>query len=522
MIVLVCVLRIAWLATRITLHLAFRLTITVFNLIKWGGLAPVGALGSARFANRWELFWSGVRRGNGPIVGRKGRSFLRFNKDGMITVFAPMGAGKGVGIVIPNLLEYPGSVVCTDIKGENFAITRRHRATFGEVRALDTTDPFRCDRFNPLDMIRVGTFHEKDDASALARLMVIPDGKESHWDSKAEGMLTCLILYVVHLPPELQALSHLRSLSTLPPESLKELLHTIARDGTRAAAELAGSFLSMEGSEEFRSVLSNTEKATRVWSHGGPAAEISSCSTFQLHDLVDRTLTLFIIVDEEKLGIYAPFLRVMVGCVLNTLTRAKARPRPRHKVLLLLDEVAALGSLEPLERGVGYLRAYCTPLLIFQDMSQLRDLYRRSGSFLANAACKVFFNIADLDAARFVSEIIGQTTSVTRNQGTSRSSLDMLPTQHSLGVSETARWLLDPSEVLRLPGSRSIVLYRSDLLRYPVLAAKINYRSWWRWRWWGKYDAWRPSEAAAGPAPASFQDRQVATAACGSSRSCNA
>ena len=78
-------------------------------------------------------------------------------------------------------------------------------------------------------------------------------------------------------------------------------------------------------------------------------------------------------------------LRVMVGCAINALTRSKAGKRPRHKVLLLLDEAAALGSLEPLERGVGYLRAYCTQVLIFQDMHQLKALYRRSGSHpLAN------------------------------------------------------------------------------------------------------------------------------------------
>jgi type IV secretion system protein VirD4 len=256
----------------------------------------------------------------------------------------------------------------------------------------------------------------------------------------------------------------------------------------------------MKGSEEYRSVLSNVEKATRVWSSASPAGEISSSSTFRPSELVREVSTLYLVVDEEKLSVYAGFLRVMVGCVINMLTRAKSLPRPKHKVLLLLDEAAALGSLEPLERGVGYLRAYCTPLLVFQDMSQLRELYRRWGSFLANAICKVFFNVADLDAARFVSEIIGQATSLARNQGTSRSNMDMMREQHSMGLSETGRWLLDPSEVLRLPGRRSIILYRSDILRFPVLASKVNYRSWWHWQWWREYDGW--------PALTSTEDRQ--------------
>ena len=483
-------LRISLLAIKLGIRFLILFISILIVLRRWGGLNPGGALGSARFANRWELFWSGVRRGQGPIVGRRGRSFLRFNKDGMIAVFAPMGAGKGVGVVIPNLLDYRGSIVCTDIKGENSAITRRRRAKFGKVRILDTTDPHASDRLNPLDMIRVGSLHEKDDAEALARLMVIPDAKESHWDSKAEGLLTCLILHVVRLEPHLRTMAQLRTLSTLPPESLKELLHAIASGGTRAACELAGSFLAMEGSEEYRSVLSNAEKATRVWSSASPAGEISASSTFHLAELVSEISTVYLVVDEEKLTVYAGFLRVMVGCVINMLTRGKNLPRPKHKVLLLLDEAAALGSLEPLERGVGYLRAYCTPLLVFQDMSQLRELYRRSGSFLANATCKVFFNVADLEAARFVSEIIGQATSHARNQGTSRSNMDMMREQQSMGLSETGRWLLDPSEVLRLPGRRSLVLYRSDILRYPVLASKVNYRSWRHWRWWRMYDRW--------------------------------
>jgi type IV secretion system protein VirD4 len=459
------------------------------------GSTRQGALGTARFASPWQILGSGITRGRGPIVGRVGPKLLRFNKDGMITVFAPMGAGKGVGIVIPNLLSYPGSVLCTDIKGENSAITRRYRETFGPVHVLDATNPDRSDCFNPLDMIRVGTFHEKDDAEALAKLMIMPDSHENHWDAKAEGLLACLILHTLRLDSERRNLTQVRSFSTLPPESLKDLLQAIAKEGSKAASELANSFLAMESSEEFRSVYSNAEKATRVWSAGSPAGDVSAYSTFTLNELIERPTTIYVVVDEEKLSVYGGFLRVMVGCVINTMTRAKDMPRPKHKVLLLLDEAAALGSLEPLERGVGYLRAYCTPLLVFQDMSQLTALYRRSGSFLANTACKVFFNVSDLEAAKFVSETIGQSPALSRNEGTSQANTDLLRQQYSAGVSETARYLLDPSEVMRLPGNRSLILYRSDILRYPVLATKINYRALRHWYWWGTYDAW-PSRSS--------------------------
>jgi type IV secretion system protein VirD4 len=48
----------------------------------------------------------------------------------------------------------------------------------------------------------------------------------------------------------------------------------------------------------------------------------------------------------------------------------------------------------------------------------------------------------------------------------------------------------DRPEVLRLPGRRSLVLFRSDILRFPVLAFKVDYRSWRHVRWWNTYDTW--------------------------------
>jgi type IV secretion system protein VirD4 len=54
---------------------------------------------------------------------------------------APTGAGKGIGAVIPNLLDYPGSAFVLDFKGETYAATARARRAMGQTIAL--VDPFR-------------------------------------------------------------------------------------------------------------------------------------------------------------------------------------------------------------------------------------------------------------------------------------------------------------------------------------------------------------------------------------------
>src|SRR5579862_213241 len=95
----------------------------------------------------------------GLIVGRTRWRFFRYAGQGHIITVAPTRSGKGVGAVIPNLLLYPGSIVVTDPKGENYAVTAERRRALGH--RVVAYDPFGVaaspdDRasYNPLDHVR--------------------------------------------------------------------------------------------------------------------------------------------------------------------------------------------------------------------------------------------------------------------------------------------------------------------------------------------------------------------------------
>jgi type IV secretion system protein VirD4 len=81
--------------------------------------------GSAEFATESELRHAGLRKSRGLIIGRTRTGLLRFNRPGHLLTFAPTRSGKGVGCVIPNLLDYRWSAVVTDIKGENHQVTAK-------------------------------------------------------------------------------------------------------------------------------------------------------------------------------------------------------------------------------------------------------------------------------------------------------------------------------------------------------------------------------------------------------------
>jgi type IV secretion system protein VirD4 len=470
-----------------------------------------GALGTARWATAWERFTYGVYRGVGPVIGKGsfGR-LMRFNRDGIVHVFAAPGAGKGVGIVVPTLLDYPGSIVVSDVKGENYAITARHRSTRGRVLMLNPADLARSARFNPLDTIRVGTDQESDDAKALATLMVTRDSADKHWADKSTALLTALILHALHdRDPVKRTLAQVCKLSVGGREVLRQRIADIAEASPSPLAQIVAlGFLGTMGDDdkampEFASVLSDLQKATEPWAEGTPTGTLSASSTFHLEELNrPEVMTLYLCVDEEKLDSYARWLRVMTGCTLNALMRSKRTGRPRHKVVLLLDEARALGRLDPLVNAIGFLRTYCTPVLIWQNMPQARAVYgHQAAEFLANASCRVFFGIADNDTAHQVSLMCGQTPVRTQSQGVSQQSDAWVKENRSQGESDSSYWLIDPSEVQRLPESTVIVKMRH--VPHPMLVTRATYFR--RLRWLGRYDRWEPGAlapvAAQAPAP---------------------
>lgn len=503
---MIFLMRLAWwLLSRLAAGLAFvaRASRTDYR--------SLGALGTARWASAWEAFTSGVFRGVGPVIGQ-GRfgQLMRFNHDGIVHVFARTGAGKGIGIVVPTLLDYPGSIVVADVKGENFAITARHRAKRGDVVKLDPSDLARSARFNPMDTIRVGTDQESDDARALAALMVVRDSAEVHWADKSTSLLAAFILHALHDPdPVNRTLAHVRRLSLGGDFSMHETIEDIATSSPSALAQsIARATRRAIGRpdkppDEFSSILSDLDKATEPWSEGTPTGTLSASSTFRLEDLNGpKVLTLYLCVDEEKLESYKRWLRVMTGCTLNALMRSKRTQRPRHKVVLLLDEVRALGRLDPLVNAMGFLRAYCTPVLIWQNMPQVRAAYgQQADEFLANASCRVFFGIQDNDTAYQVSLMCGQTGIRTQSRSVSQASDAWQRENRSHGESEGGYWLIDPSEVQRLPDTVAIV--KMGHVPFPLLTGRANYLT--RWAWTGRYDRWAPGARDPGrlgpPAP---------------------
>ena len=99
-------------------------------------------------------------------------------------------------------------------------------------------------------------------------------------------------------------------------------------------------------------------------------------SDFRFADLKRRNVSVFLVLPPDRLATYARWLRLMLAQGLTDLARAPSSPA--RSVLFLLDEFAALGRLEPVERAMGLMAGYGIQLWpILQDVHQLRALYER-------------------------------------------------------------------------------------------------------------------------------------------------
>ena len=97
--------------------------------------------GSARWAEKPEIRAARLLDPDGVVLGRYEKDYLRHDGPEHVLCFAPTRSGKGVGLVIPSLLTWPGSAIVHDIKGENWQLTSGFRAQHGRVLLFDPTNP---------------------------------------------------------------------------------------------------------------------------------------------------------------------------------------------------------------------------------------------------------------------------------------------------------------------------------------------------------------------------------------------
>ena len=453
----------------------------------WPGSDNRELHGKTRWARRGELVKEGFfSKFGGLYVGQeKGGRYLRFGGPEHVACYAPTGSGKGVGLVIPNCLLYEASLVCLDVKKENWAATAGIRASVGQkVFLFDPLAPDgRTARYNPFSYVRRGTIDAFDDIQRIAQ-MVYPHaaGDQQFWVDSARSAFVGAASFLAESPElPLTFGEVLRLLSSVDgAASMIERIEARRQQGnpyTEATVKALEDYL--KGSADLVNGIRKTVTARlSLWFN--PRVDAATAdSDFDLRDLRRSLHAIYIGVTPDNIARLRPLLSLFFQQLIDLSVRELPSndPLAKHQVFLLLDEFPLLGPMPMLADAFAYVRGYgIRMMLIMQSKAQLRDrdLYGpdKAEAILDNCGLEVVFGTKDLKLTEELSARLGYDTV----EGTTRTGprfwQALRRDKLSMTNSDQRRALLLPQEITRLQ-AREAILIRPGM--FPVRCRRIRY-----------------------------------------------
>lgn len=453
----------------------------------------------------------GGMRGGKPV-----RSGWVVTADHHILVLGSPGTGKSTLIWLPSvgvIGDAGNGLLITDPKGELYdqaagPLTLAHY----DVVRFDLRDPAVSVRWNPLDAVTAaladGDLGRATQAARdLAQVLSAGAASENSqfFERSTTALLTALTLFVADRAP-----ADARHLGTV----YHTLISTKDLDAVFDAlpeghpAKQAYGPVRMSGAGETRqNQLTVAAAALSLWADPSMVS-LTGSSELDLPRIAEGRVAIFVVVPDESSAFYG-VAALFIQQVLQTLSKVAAE-RPGQKLarpfFALLDEFGNLPQLPDFDKVLAVGRG--KGIRVVMALQAKDQLDARYGPQLANVmrnSCNtwVYLGSNDLDTARLVSEMAGQTTA----QTTSRTSGGSGPEQRT--ISDTGKALITVDDLLRWPWGEALVLQRGEL------PARSPCRRFDEWNWaWGLAVAptlhvsaapplWRPEPPTPAPPAAS-------------------
>ena len=431
--------------------------------------------GDAKWASEQEIRKAKLRAKKGLLLGRTGaKNYLVADDFQHVLLFAPTGSGKGVGFVIPNLLYWEESVICHDIKGENYELTSgyRNKKLKQDCYYWNPADPNGMSHcYNPLDWLSEKPGQLVDDVQKICNL-ILPE--QEFWQNEARSLLLGVILYLVAVPEKITSFGEV--VRTMRSDdvvyNLAVVLDTIGGKIHPVSYMNIAAFL-QKADKERSGVVSTMNSGLELWAN--PLIDTTTAtSDFDIQTVKKKKQSIFVGVTPDNLQRLEPLLKVFYQQATDFLTRRMPGPDEPHGVIFMMDEFPSLGEMPQFQVGIAYFRGYRVKLfLIVQDTQQLKGIYEEAGmnSFLSNSYYRVTFSANNIETANMISQLVGNKT-VDQASHNKPKFLDFNPASRTMHVSETQRALLLPQEVIQLPRDEQIILVESFS---PIKCKKIFY-----------------------------------------------
>ncbi len=436
--------------------------------------------GSARWATRAEIKKAGLLGEQGVVLGKLANNYLRHDGPEHVLCFAPTRSGKGVGLVVPSLLTWPGSAIVHDIKGENWTLTAGFRSSFSRVLLFDPTNADSA-AYNPLLEVRRGVTEVRD-VQNVADVLVDPEGsleKRNHWEKTSHSLLVGAILHVLYAEPD-KTLAGVAAFLSDPKRSIESTLAAmmmtphLGEAGVHSVIASAARELLNKSENERSGVLSTAMSFLGLY-RDPVVAHVTRRCDWRIADLVDgaKPASLYLVIPPSDISRTKPLIRLILNQIGRRLTEELAPDGSRHRVLFMLDEFPALGRLDFFESALAFMAGYgLKAFLIAQSLNQIEKAYGQHNAILDNCHVRVAFATNDNETAKRVSESLGTATEMRAMKNYAGHRLSPWLGHLMVSRSETSRPLLTQGEILQLPETDEVVMIGGTP---PIRAKKARY-----------------------------------------------
>ena len=421
------------------------------------------------------------RPGYSIFLGRFNGKDVRYLGASHIYVNGPTRAGKGVGFVLPNALEWRGSLIGLDIKREMWAEIGAARAAMGQMVFLFSPGSAESHCWNPLDLVSPWPERATDVANIARSLIPTPATGDAYWAETARGLFAGLLGYV------------LDSDTMRGQRTIKSALKMMSRGRSLAAVMadilVAEPYLDEFVTDKFRQHIGREEKqrlsfeahiVTALDGWNNKLVDIAtSRSDFNIADLRRRPFTILIGTPVGNFGSVEPVVRLLVQQVHDVLLKQLPGLDEPHKLLLMLDEFYQFGRMPeivdraPLVAGYGFQIA-----VIAQGLTQLDVRYGKPtrDMLVGNMDVKLLIGVGDETTAKYCSDEIGKHYVRREGWGTSVGGGSLVGGIPRASRTTQGRWelepLMAPEALRRLDGKNSVLLIRGQ---YAAVLDKINF-----------------------------------------------
>lgn len=321
----------------------------------------------SRFATLKDLEIAGLMGGvpgKSVLLGTFGKGSsamdVRYSGDSHFFVNGPSRSGKGRSFVMPNLLEYEGSVIVLDVKLENYTLTGPARLAMGQRCFVFAPGSARSHRWNPLDFVREWPERSTDLINMAASLLPIGEREEAYWKQTARGLLAGALGYVLEaaaMEGRRNLRSVLRLFSTGRPFSA--VLQEIIDNEPKLDQFILGSFRQHLARDEEQRPSFESHVTTALSAFNNLLiAETCSGSDFDICNLRRKPFSLFIAAPVSDFGTAEPIIRLLIQQIHDVMLRSLPAPDEPHKILMVLDEFYQFERLPEIVKRAPLVAGY--------------------------------------------------------------------------------------------------------------------------------------------------------------------